>query len=84
MGRRLTTKNDRRQDAGLGPAEGVDAAGLEVLEDDLGRAEQVGIDGVEVVVVAGEDRGERLAVVARAARGTFGPISSRLSSSPVT
>ena len=69
----------------LEPAEGVDAAGLEVLEDDLGGAEQVGVDGVEVVVVAGEDRGERLAVVARAA--TTGPSGRSLrgsSSSPVT
>ena len=57
------------EDVGGRLAEGVDAAGLEVLEDDLGRAEQVGIDGVEVVVVAGEDRREGLAVVARGGRG---------------
>ena len=45
-------------------AEGVDAAGVEVVEDDLGRAEEVGVDRVEVVVVPGEDRGEGLMTVA--------------------
>ena len=36
---------------------------FDVLERDFGRAEQVRIDGVEIVVVSGEDRRERLAVV---------------------
>src|SRR6202044_1017637 len=38
-------------------AEGMDAAGFQVVEDDLSRAEEVRVDGVEVVLVALEDCG---------------------------
>src|SRR5262245_29237710 len=56
------------QDLRLNAAEAMGAAGLEVHEDDLGRAEEVRVNRVEVVVVACENGRERLAVVARGGR----------------
>ena len=41
-----------------GATENVNATGLHVLKHHLRRTEQVGIDGVKVVVVPGEDRRE--------------------------
>jgi hypothetical protein len=52
----------------IGFAEGMHNAGLDVLKNNLGRAEPVRIDRVEVVVITGEDRRERLAVVTRGRR----------------
>ena len=43
----------------------MDAAGFQVVEDDLRRAEEVRVDGVEIVIVTLEDRSEWLAIVAR-------------------
>ena len=57
-----------RQDVGFNTAERVAPSCLQVLEDDLGRAEQEGIDGVIVVVVSGEDRREWFAMVTRRGR----------------
>src|SRR5262245_21364571 len=56
----------------VGASEGVDLPRIEVLEHDLGGAEEVRVDLIEVVVVPGEDGGERLAVVARGAGGYLG------------
>src|SRR4051812_28710452 len=57
-----------RQDLMIHPSERVHAAGLDVLEHHLGGAEEEGVDGVEVVLVAGEDGREWLAVIARGGR----------------
>ena len=77
-GQRLHRRHERPgQHAGLEPAEGMRPAGLDVLEDHLGRAEEVRIDRVEVVVVPREDRGERIAVVARGRRRDPGARSIR-------
>jgi hypothetical protein len=54
-----------RQHLGIDFPEGVHFAGLDIMENDLGGAEEVRIDRVEVVVITGEDRRERLAVIAR-------------------
>ena len=64
---RRTTGTGPRARCGRRPTA---AAGLDVLEDDLGRAEEVpGVDLVEVgVAVTGEDVRERLAVVGRTGR----------------
>src|SRR5208282_4527255 len=64
------------QDLGVDAAERVAPSCLQVLEDDLGRAEQEGIDGVKVVVITGEDRREWLAMVTR--RGRRDPRSDLL------
>ena len=56
------------QNAGRHLPERMGLAGLDILEGDLGRAEQVRVDGVEIMVVPGEDRRKRLAVVARGRR----------------
>ena len=52
------------QDTGVNLAERLDAPCLDILEHDLGRAEQQGVHRVEVVIVACEDGGERIAVIA--------------------
>src|SRR5208337_5389543 len=68
LGARSSRPERPRQYVGFNTAERVAPSGLQVLEDDLGRAEEEGIDGVKVVVVAGEDRREWLAMVTRRGR----------------
>ena len=83
--KRAITEERPQQHFRLRPAEAVRLAGLQVAEDDLGRAEQQRVDLVEVAVVALEDLGERRAVVAATRDdGTFGPISASWSSSACT
>src|SRR5438132_8450718 len=49
-------------------AEGLASSRLQIMEYDLGRAEKHGIDLVEIMVIALENGGKRLAVVGRSAR----------------
>src|SRR5271157_6384953 len=68
LGARFSRPERPRQYVGFNTAERVAPSCLQVLEDDLGRAEQEGIDGVEVVVVTGEDRREWFAMITRGGR----------------
>ncbi len=68
---RLQLANERASTSAIDSPEGMGIAGLDVLKHNLGGAEQVRIDGVKVVVVTGEDRRERLAVIARGRRGNL-------------
>src|SRR5439155_8674069 len=49
-------------------AEGLASSRLQIMEYDLGRTEKHGIDLIEIVVIALENGGKRLAVVGRSAR----------------
>src|SRR5438094_9738781 len=49
-------------------AEGLASSRLQIMEYDLGRAEKHGIDLVEIMVIALENGGKRLAVVGRSTR----------------
>ena len=60
------------------------SAGFEVLEGDFRGAEQVGINGVEVIVVASKDRANGSPKSWEADDGTLGPAASMAASSPVT
>src|SRR4051794_13433435 len=54
-------------------AKSVDTSGLDVLKDDLGGAEEGGVDRVEVVVIPCEDRGESLSVIPGRVGGNLRP-----------
>ena len=62
---RLQTETSCVSTSAIDSPEGMDLAGLDVLENNLSGTEQVGIDGVKVVVIMGEDRRERFAVIVR-------------------